>query len=96
MPTYVHLVTITSEGLEHIADGLEPKPARTAARYGGEVLSDYLTLGQYDIVVVTSFPDDESAAKFALSMAGEGHSRSETMRAFDPDEFVDIVRGLDA
>lgn len=94
MPTFVHLVTITTEGLEHIADGLEPDPAETAARFGGEILADYLTLGRFEIVVVSSFPDGESAAKFTLAMAGEGHSRSETMRAFDTEEFVDLIKGL--
>lgn len=96
MPTYVHLITITAEGLERIADGLEPNPAETAARFGGEILADYLTLGAYDIVSVTSFPDDDAAASFALAMAGEGHTRTETMRAFDVEAFRDIVASLDA
>lgn len=96
MPTYVHLIDLTAEGLERLADGHQPPPAETARRFDGELLADYLTLGRYDIVVVSSFPDDHAAAQFALAMAGEGHSRSETMRAFDTDEFVDIVQGLDA
>jgi uncharacterized protein with GYD domain len=94
MPTYIHLITITTDGLVHLADGLKPNPVETAERYGGEILADYLTLGRYDIVVVSTFPDDDAAAKFVLAMAGDGHSRSETMRAFDVPEFLDIVDGL--
>lgn len=94
MPTYIHLITVTTDGLAHLPDGLQPNPVETAERYGGEIVDDYLTLGRFDIVVVSSFPDDAAAAKFVLAMAGDGHSRSETMRAFDVPEFLDIVDGL--
>lgn len=96
MPTFVHLIDFTADGLDALAEGHRPPPAETAQRFGGEIQADYLTLGRYDVVVVSSFPDGESAARFALAMAGEGHSRSETMRAFDTDAFADIVEGLDA
>ncbi|MDX1747412.1 MAG: GYD domain-containing protein [Halobacteriales archaeon] len=76
MPTFVHLVTLTTEGLEH--------------------LTDYLTLGSYDIVSVTSFPDADAAAKFALAMAGEGQTWTETMRAFDVEAFRETFASLDA
>jgi uncharacterized protein with GYD domain len=32
----------------------------------------YLVLGQYDLVVVTEVPNDETAAKMALSTAMQG------------------------
>lgn len=95
MPTFVHLITLTADGLAHLASGHQPPPAETARRFGGELLADYLTLGRYDIVVVSSFPDDAAATQFALAMAGEGHSRSETLRAFDTDQFADIIQALD-
>ena len=95
MPTYVHLISFTREGLETILDGPDPAPGATAERFGGELLADYLTLGRYDVVSVTSFPDDASAARFLLEMARGGQFRSETLRAFDTDAFHAILAGLE-
>lgn len=95
MPTYVHLITLTDDGRTTFADGPDPRPVETAERFGGEILADYLTLGRYDIVSVSSFPDAASAARFELAMDGGGQFRTETMPAFDTDEFRDIIQGLD-
>lgn len=94
MQTYIHLVTLTDEGRTTFLDGPNPPPAETASRLGGEILADYLTLGRFDIVVVSSFPDDDAAARFALEMNKTGQSRSETMRAFDTESFGELVEGM--
>ena len=96
MPTYLHLITLTDDGRTAVADGPEPHPVTTAERFGGEILHDYFTLGRFDIVSVSSFPDDTSAARFTLAMDGAGQYQTETVRAFDTDEFRDIILGLDA
>lgn len=94
MPTYIHLITYTPEGLANVADH-DPHPQNVIESLGvGEIKADYLTFGQYDIVVITEFPDDETAAQFALTMAGGGHSTTETLKAFPPHEFREIVTGL--
>jgi uncharacterized protein with GYD domain len=54
----------------------------------------YLTLGRYDVVAVGEVPDDETAAKLALSLSSAGAIRTETLRAFTEDEYRDIIAAL--
>ncbi|PYO27049.1 MAG: GYD family protein, partial [Candidatus Rokuibacteriota bacterium] len=53
-----------------------------------------LVLGDYDIVVVTEVPNDETAAKLALGTAMQGNMRTTTMRAFSREEMDKIIRSL--
>jgi uncharacterized protein with GYD domain len=95
MPTFVHLVSLTDDGQTTFVDGPQPHPGKTAHQFGGEILADFLTLGRYDIVVVSSFPDAESATRFSLAMNREGQSSTETMRAFDTEEVRVILQGME-
>ena len=47
--------------------------------------------GQYDLVVVSEFPDDETATAFLLQVGGIGNVRTSTLRAFDRQAFAKIV-----
>lgn len=94
MPTYVHLVNYTQKGIDNIGEN-EPQPGDVMESIGaGELKAMYLTFGQYDLVAVTEFPDDETAAQFLVRMAQGGHSTSETLRAFPEDEMAEIFAGL--
>jgi hypothetical protein len=46
----------------------------------------YLTMGQYDAVVINEAPDDQTVARLALAAAGRGNVRTETLRAFTENE----------
>lgn len=94
MPTYVHLAEYTEEGVTNIGEH-DPQPEDVIASLGaGEVKELYLTLGQYDVVAVTEFPDDETATQFSIRMSQGGHSKAETLRAFTEDEFEEIIAGV--
>lgn len=96
MPSYVFLTTFTQQGIEHVRDS----PQRTEdakaliESLGGTWKDFYVTLGQYDGVVIADFPDDETAATAALELASSGNVTTETLRAFSLDEFHDIVDDL--
>ena len=96
MPTYIHLTSYTADGVQEIAHS----PNRLddakdlAASMNGEFHGFYLTMGQYDIVAITEFPDDETAAQFALGVAREGAVSTETLKAFPEGEFRDVIAGL--
>jgi len=96
LPTYVLLYRFTQKGIESIKDG----PARldaakqNLAAAGGKLIGFYLTMGQYDAVVVSEFPDDETAARAALGGSSQGYGRTETLRAFTEGEYRKIVAGL--
>lgn len=94
MPTYVHLANYTQEGIAHIGNH-DPQPSDVIDSLGvGELKSLYLTLGQYDAVAVTEFPDDETAAQFSMRMSQGGHSKAETLRAFPEDAAAELIETL--
>lgn len=96
MPTYVSLVEYTQQGIEDI----EASPARLeeakelTESLGGELTDFFLTFGEYDIVTVSEFPDDQTAARFVLSVARGGAVSTETLKAFPEDEYREIIDAL--
>jgi uncharacterized protein with GYD domain len=67
---------------------------QTFAALGAELREVYLTMGQYDYVVIAEAPDDETMARIALTVAGQGNVRTQTLRAFDRSEMLKLVEGL--
>lgn len=96
MPTYISMLRYTQQGIGSIKNA----PARIDAakdayrKAGGELKSIYLTLGQYDLVVIAEMPNDEAVARLALSLGAQGNIRTETMRAFTETEFRKIAGSL--
>ena len=96
MPTYITLVEYTQKGIENMKESPErlERAKEVTESFGGEYKRFYLTFGQYDAVYVAEYPDDESAAKAALTVAGAGAVSTETLKAFTEDEYRDIVADL--
>ena len=96
MATYILLVNYTEQGIKAIKDS--PKRVdgvrNLAQKLGGKMDDLYLTMGAFDIVAISEFPDDESAAKFALTLNSLGNVRTTTLRAFDEGQFRNIVSTL--
>lgn len=96
MPTYIQLLRFTQKGVENIKGGpgrLEEAKKRARER-GANIREFYLTLGQYDAVLVSELPNDEAAAAAALGAASMGYIRTETLRAFTEEEYKKLVAGL--
>lgn len=96
MPTYISLVTLTEQGLKEIKNAPERLRAfdLAAQEAGGKLIGFYLVMGQYDYVVVTDAPDDQTAARLILSTIAPGSVRTQTMRAFTRGEFEQLTHGL--
>lgn len=96
MPTYISLVEFTKEGIEYIEDSPDrlDEARAFAEELDGEITGFYLTFGQYDIVVVSEFPDDETYAQFALTIASLGAVSTETLKAFTEDEYREVIASL--
>lgn len=96
MTTYVTLLRYTEQGISTV----EASPDRVDAHkdlvadLGGEFRDFYLTMGQYDGIAIADFPDDETAAEYALILGKAGNVRTETLRAFSEDQFDAIVAEL--
>jgi uncharacterized protein with GYD domain len=96
MPTYVTLLRFTQQGVEKIKESparLDRAKAAVKAA-GGELKAFYLTMGQYDAVVISEAPSDEAYTTTILAIASAGAVRTETLRAFTEDEYRKIIAAL--
>ena len=95
MPKYITLVNFTDEGIRNVKELSDRwDGARKAIEAAGGTVEFYLTMGQYDQVVITEFPSDEVGAIAALSIASQGNVRTETLKAWDEAETRKIIQGL--
>ncbi len=92
MSTYVSLLNWTDQGAKTAGESVARAEAaqKLAAEMGGS-MQIYWTMGQYDIVAVSEFSDDETAVGFLAKVASQGNVRSQTMRAFNADEVTGIM-----
>jgi uncharacterized protein with GYD domain len=96
MPTYITLIKYTQTGVENMKDS--PNRLDTAKELfrsmGAELKAFYLAMGNYDAVVISEAPDDETAMKLALTVGSAGAIRTETQRVFPEDEYRKIISEL--
>ncbi len=95
MATFVVLLTFTQQAKQDITDlsGLDAAKQSIEAM-GGQWKAWYMTMGQYDAVLIVETPDDETAARIALAQNSSGAVTSQTLRAFTEDEFRQLVGAL--
>jgi uncharacterized protein with GYD domain len=96
MAKYIMLINWTDQGIKTIKDSPKRLDAARAAakKVGGELRKFYMTIGSYDLVVVLEAPDDEAAAKFALTVGAGGNIRTTTLKAFSEESYRRIIGGL--
>ena len=85
MPTYVSLFKFTDQGMKNVKGTVERTRQSRAAieKAGGRMAAIYWTQGQYDLVAVSEWPDEEAAMAFILQLGMAGNVRVETLKAFD-------------
>lgn len=93
MAKYVSLVNWTDQGVRDFKDTVDRAEAveQLANSMGGSMELLLWTLGTYDLVAVSEFPDDETATAFALAVSSQGNVRTSTMRAFNKEQMRDIL-----
>ncbi len=96
MPGYIILYKYTQQGLATIKESPERinKAKALVEKLGGRVVGVWVTMGEYDLVSVGEFPDDQAVAAFALTHSRLGTVTTQTMRAFSEEEFAQIVSKL--
>ena len=96
MPTYVMLANWTDQGARQVKDS--PKRVDTARKalteMGGEFKSLYMTMGDYDLIVIYEAPDDAVAARFTLLLGEMGSVRTRTLKAFPEAAYREIIHSL--
>ena len=93
MPTYVSLINWTDQGIKNFRDTAKRSNdfTKLVEGAGGKVRELLWTIGEYDIVSVVDFPDDESAVAALLNQGSRGSIRSKTLRAFDSSQIEGII-----
>jgi uncharacterized protein with GYD domain len=93
MPFYVALVNFTDQGIKNYRDTVRRAEdyRGLVEQHGGQVRQLLWTLGQYDLVVVTELPDDETAAAVVLQTVAAGNVRTTTLKAFDAEQMRGIL-----
>ena len=96
MPTYISLANITDQGIRTMKDLSRrlQNAEQTFSQMGAQLRDVYLVMGPYDYVVVADAPDDVTMARVSLAIAGQGNVRTQTLRAFDRNELLQVVEGL--
>lgn len=96
MATYISLISFTQKGVENIKESPSRLDAAKEAfrAFGAELKEFYLVMGQYDLVVISEAPDDETAIRLALIVSSGGAVRTETLRAYTEGEYQKIIDSL--
>jgi uncharacterized protein with GYD domain len=91
---FVHLLNFTDQGIKTFRDtvGRAEDFRGRVEQSGGQVRQQLWTLGQYDVLVVTEFPDDETATAVLLQTVAAGNIRTTTMKAFDAEQMRAIIQ----
>ncbi len=92
MPHYVSFLKWTEQGIKNVKDS--PKRAEAARKLaeqmGGKIWLWY-TMGKYDLVAISEFPDDAVANKYFLTVSGWGNVRTTTTKAWSEQDFAKLV-----
>ncbi len=88
MAPYIVLMNLTDQGIRNVKQMPERRKAGAAAaeKLGIKVKDDYSTLGACYAVAVVDAPNEEAITTWALGVGSLGYIRTQTMRAFSPDE----------
>jgi uncharacterized protein with GYD domain len=96
MPHYVTLLRYTQQGIAKVKESPKRLDAgrKTAEKMGGKLHAWYLTMGAYDALVISEFPNDDVCAQYMLSLGSLGNVTTQTMKAFTEAEYRKIIGSL--
>jgi uncharacterized protein with GYD domain len=87
MAKYIVLGKFTDKGRQEVKGVPERRQrGREAVKELGVTFEAYVTMGRYDLVWVADAPDDESVAKWIMTLGSAGFVTTQTMRAFTESE----------
>lgn len=95
MATYISLVNFTDQGMRNVKDTIDRLAAfkTMAEKLGVSVQGAHYTVGQYDIVLILE-GSDEAVTTAQLKVGSLGNVRTQSMRAFSPQEMKAMLDKL--
>ncbi len=96
MPGYVTLLRYTQQGIANVKESPNRLKAGKAAgeKMGIRCVGAWVTMGEYDLVIVWDAPDDQTMAVLVLAQARLGNVTIQALRALSEDEFAGVVGRL--
>ena len=96
MPTYISLVRWTQQGVAKVKDSPNRFDAgRKAFReMGVEIKQLHMTMGRYDLIMLLEAPSDDVVATALLSLAAQGNVQTETLKAWNEDDYRRITGSI--
>lgn len=93
MQRYVVLLKFTETGIREVNDSPDraERFSAQAKKAGAEIESVLWTLGEFDGVLQFKAPDEQTAVALILSLHRAENVHTHMLRAFDYDEFKDIL-----
>jgi uncharacterized protein with GYD domain len=96
MPTFILSLNWTEQGIRSVKE--TPRRAQAARelgkKMGVDIKATYLTTGDSDLLAIVEAADDDTIAKFAMTMAAAGNVRTRTVRAWPEAEALKLISEL--
>ncbi|MFH1597370.1 MAG: GYD domain-containing protein [Pseudomonadota bacterium] len=96
MATFVVLAKWTEKSFEAMKDAAAAAEEikKFVADMGAEIKGWYMLMGQYDEMGILEAPDAETVAKIVISLGAKYGVRTETLRAFNEVEAMELIKAL--
>jgi uncharacterized protein with GYD domain len=95
VPHYIHLIKWTDKGISGVRESPKrAEAARKAAQQMGGHIQLWYTMGKYDIIGLSEFPDDGAAQKFIFWVGSQGNVRTTTHKAWTEEEAAKLIGQL--
>ena len=96
MPTYVMLANWTDQGARKVKESPRRLEAakKSLREMGGEFRSIYMTLGEYDLVLVYDAPGRRRRGALFAGAGADGFGADPTLKAFPEAAYREIINSL--
>lgn len=96
MTTYITLFKFTQQGIANVKESPDRVKRAKAMleQMGSRMIGAWWTMGEYDLIAITEGPDDQTAALATLAIVRAGNVTSVSLKAFNEEEFAQIVAKL--
>ena len=93
MPTFIRLASLTEQGVRNVKNlsGMIAEARQIMEAHGAKLVEGWVTLGEFDLIVVVDAPDANVAAQVSALIAAKGNFRARTVPAVPLAEFCDAV-----
>lgn len=94
MPLYIMMTNLTDEGRKTVKTNPQriKEVNKEVEAMGVKIISQYVTLGQYDFINVLEAPNNETIAKVAIELGSRGTLQTSTLAALALDDFINSIK----